>query len=118
MYTCSQDRPRPSMQVKFCDNFYNNNTKKDVIVTYEIQCDANEGSLDVEIVDKDGNKRNGCSVSKGKTEDHSFAVPRGGQLRGKSGKGNCTWRGTAPAALRVARLPAFGSAIPRLTRKC
>src|ERR1035438_8706980 len=114
MYTCSQDRPRPSMQVKFCDNFYNNETKKDVLVTYEIQCDANEGSLDIEIVDKDGNRSDGCSVPQGKTQDHSFSVPRRGKLHCKRGAGNCTWRGTTPAALRVERLRTFGSDVLRL----
>jgi hypothetical protein len=105
------------MQVNSCDKFYNNNTEKDVLVTYEIECDANEESLDVEIVDKDGNKHDGCCVPQGKTEDHSFAVPRGGKLHCRSGKGNCTWKGTTLAALRVARLRTLGSAVLRLARK-
>ena len=115
-YTCSQHRLRQSMDVNSCDNFYNNDTKRDVLVTYQIQCDANEGPLDVEIVDQDGKRRDGCSVPPGKTEDHSFAVPRGGKLHCKRGQGKCTWKGTT-TALRVARLWTLGSAVPRLARK-
>src|SRR5947199_333448 len=33
------------MQVKSSDNFYSNDTKRDVLVTYQIECDANERSL-------------------------------------------------------------------------
>src|SRR6266851_6537924 len=54
---------RQSIQVKFSNSFYSNDTKKDVLVTYQIQCDAGEGSLDVEIVDKDGNTSDGCCVT-------------------------------------------------------
>src|SRR6266567_4780825 len=97
------------MQVKVSDNFYSNDTKKDVLVTYQIQCDAGEGSLDVEIVDKDGNKSDGCCVPQGKTEDHSFSVPPGGKLHCKSGQGNCTWKGTTLATRRVERLAILGS---------
>jgi hypothetical protein len=68
------------MEVKFGDDFYSNDTKKALLVTCQIQCDANQGSLDVEIVDKDGNQSGGCSVPQGKTEDHSFSVPPGGKL--------------------------------------
>jgi hypothetical protein len=96
------------MQVKVSDNFYSNDTKKDVLVTYQIQCDADEGSLDVEIVDKDGNKSDGCCVPQGKTEDHSFSVPPGGKLHCKSGQGNCTWNGTTLATRRVERLAILG----------
>jgi hypothetical protein len=92
------------MQVKLRDNFFNNDTNRAVLITYEIQCDAGERSLDIEIVDKDGNSSEGCSVSQGKTEDHSFSVPAGGKLHCKSGKGNCTWKGPALAVLRVVHL--------------
>ena len=105
------------MPVKFGDNFYNNDTKEDLFVTYEIQCDANEGSLDVEIVGQDGNRSGGCSVPQGKTEDHSFSVPPGGTLHCKSGTGNCTWKGTAHARWRVERLRVFGSAVLRRALK-
>ena len=60
------------MQVKLCDNFYNNDTNKEVLVTYEIQCEPDERALEVEIVDQDGNRSDGCSVPQGKTEEHSF----------------------------------------------
>src|SRR5260221_2912828 len=99
------------MQVKGSDNFYSNDTKKDVLVTYQIQCDADEGSLDVEIVDKDGNKSDGCCVPQGKTEDHSFSVPPGGKLHCNSGQGNCTWKGTTVATRRVERLAIWGSRV-------
>jgi len=47
------------MQVKFSHNFCSNDTKNDVHVTYQIQCDGNGGSLDVEIVDRDGHESDG-----------------------------------------------------------
>ena len=115
-YTCSVQIGQP-MQVKSCDNFYHNNTKKGSVVTYEIQCDAGQGSLDIEIVDGDGNKRDACSVPQGKTEDHSFAVPRGGKLHCSGGSGNCIWKGTTLAALRLERMQTLGSKALRLARK-
>src|ERR1017187_9898654 len=105
------------MQVSSYDNFYNNDTKRDVLVTYEIQCHAGEGSLAVEIVGRNGNRRGGCSVPQGKTEAHSFAIPPGGKLHCKSGKGDCIWMGTTPAVLLVDRLQTLGSTVLRLTRK-
>jgi hypothetical protein len=104
------------MQVNSCDRFYHNNTGREVLVTYEIQCDAGEGSLQIEVIDQDGNKHEGCGVSSGKAEDHSFAIPPGGALHCVSGKGNCTWKGTAAARRGKARLRALGSALPRLVR--
>ena len=105
------------MQVKSSESFYNNDTKTDVLVTYQIECDAKEGSLDVEIVDESGNTRDGCSVPQGKTEDHSLVVPRGGKLHCKNGKGNCTWMGTTVATPVVEPLRIFRFSVVRVALK-
>jgi hypothetical protein len=95
------------MQVKSRDHFYSNDTTKSVLVTYEIECDATERSLDVEVAGPTGNAGGGCSVAPGSSEDHTFWVPAGGKLHCTSGNGNCVWKGTATRAQPLQRLRTY-----------
>lgn len=80
------------MEIRRCDNFYNNDGKTKLFVTYEIE---NTGVSDLVIEDEKGNALT-TIVHKGKKEDHTFEVPPGGKLHCRDGKGECTLKNIAP----------------------
>jgi len=92
------------MRVKAGEKFYSNDTGSEVLVTYQLGCATDHQSFDIEVIGPDGSARSGCGVSPGRTEDHTFLIPAGGQLKCGSGEGICVWKGAAPAKWRAEKI--------------
>jgi hypothetical protein len=104
-----------AIALEHCVNFYKNDTDQSKDATYQLE-NTGQGSLSVEVLDEKGDRVGSpVDVDLGKTEDHTFTVPKKGKLHCVGGTGKATFLAVASVAMvRSEQLQSFAADVFRL----